>query len=69
VHAMEFLLTWNCAHLANLAEVRRIREEIAAKCGYDHDRILEYCRQQAREIRERWAQAQRAPTHEESTTP
>jgi hypothetical protein len=38
-----------------VAEVRRIREEIAAKFDYDYGRIAEYVRQQAKEIRERMA--------------
>jgi hypothetical protein len=45
-----------------VAEVRRVREEIAAKCDHDYDRIAEYVRQQAREIRERMARQQYEPT-------
>ena len=51
-----------------IAEVRRIREEIAAKCGYDTHRIFEYCRQRAQEIQERWAQEDRARAEEESAS-
>jgi len=35
-----------------VAEVRRIREEIAAKCDYDIHRIFEYAHQQAKQLRE-----------------
>jgi len=45
-----------------VAEVRRARDEIAATCDYDYDRIAEYVRQQAREIRERMARQQNART-------
>jgi hypothetical protein len=46
-----------------VAEVRRIREEIAASCDYDYDRIAEYVRQQANEIRERmWADVYGRPS-------
>ena len=41
-----------------VAEVRRIREEIAAKCDYDSDRIAEYCRKEGRRIREQMAKEQ-----------
>ena len=41
-----------------VAEVRRIREEIAAKCDYDYDRIVEYCRQQTKQVRQRMAEQQ-----------
>ena len=33
-HGMEFLLTWNCRHIANGEIVRRLRSEAAA-AGYD----------------------------------
>jgi hypothetical protein len=35
-----------------IAEVRRIREEIAAKCGHDIRRIFEYAHQQAKRFDE-----------------
>jgi hypothetical protein len=34
VHGMDFLLTWNCAHIANAERIGPIREVIVA-LGYD----------------------------------
>jgi hypothetical protein len=45
-----------------VAEVRRVREEIAAKFDHDYDRIAEYVHQQAQEIRARMARQQHEPT-------
>lgn len=33
VHAMDFLLTWNCRHIANAAVVERVRE-VCSRAGY-----------------------------------
>lgn len=41
-----------------VAEVRRIREEIAAACDYDYERIAQYVHQQAQEISARMAEHQ-----------
>jgi hypothetical protein len=41
-----------------VAEVRRVREEIAAMCDYDYDRIADYVREQSRQIRERMVRQQ-----------
>jgi hypothetical protein len=49
-----------------VAEVRRVREEIAAECSYDYDRIVEYCQQQAKQIRERMAERRRTQAEEEA---
>ena len=51
-----------------VAEVRRAREEIAAMCDYDYDRIAEYVRQQAREIRERMATHPHGSTSSDSAS-
>lgn len=32
-HGIDFLLTWNCAHIANARILRHI-EQVIAKCGY-----------------------------------
>jgi hypothetical protein len=45
-----------------VAEVRRVREEIAAKFDHDYDRIADYVHQQAREIRERMTRRQHEPS-------
>jgi hypothetical protein len=34
VHGMDFLLTWNCAHIAN-AELRDSIERVCRDCGYE----------------------------------
>jgi len=44
-----------------VAEVRRVREEIAAKFDHDYDRIAEYVHQQSQEIRARMARQEHGP--------
>jgi len=34
VHGMDFLLTWNCAHIANAAIIRTVAD-ICRQCGHD----------------------------------
>ena len=38
VHGMDFLLTWNCSHLANAEKIADI-ESIIESCGYECPRI------------------------------